>query len=218
MKIKVEIPKIRCERTTKWEWGKDEIYYAILVFAGRTGDNNEFIPSVKTPVFSKVSEVRNGVRKNSPAWRPEVNDHIIEVDDDTTTISVRLGLYERDSGDSHERLSQQFDDLIKPEGINWRAVLTESKKLILEDVNEDGELDLRDLISISTKIPELTNPMIAAGFLINVGKIIIQGIRQDDLIDERINQYNLNKTDCGLEHNFSGRGAKYDVQIKISKV
>ena len=116
MKVKIEIPKISCSRTTV-EIGKDEIFYVLMVFAGKLKDG-DFIPASSTPVFAKLSEVKEKVSKGS-SWRPAVNDFMFSIDDDVQTLGVTLALYEKDKGDVYELLQNQVSQIESASGFDW---------------------------------------------------------------------------------------------------
>lgn len=216
MKVKIEIAKIKCSRTTI-EIGKDEIFYVLMVFAGKL-KNGDFIPSSSTPVFAKLSEVKEKVSKGI-AWRPAVNDFVFTVDDDVETLGVTLALYEKDKGDVYEMLQNQVDRIETAKSFDWENTIEEAKNLILKDINNNGELDFTDIqTALSTK-PEL-NPKVIGSYLFQLAKRIGKFFSQDDLLGIANDSLAIHHKSFDVErkYHFSKFRGKYDLNLKATKV
>lgn len=216
MDLKIEIPKIHCSRTTS-EWGKDEIYYGVLVMAGRLVDG-QFVLSGEEPVFAKVSEIKKKVKKGT-AWRPTENNHIVTVDDATQVLGVTLVLYEEDNGDIRDALKESFTEIIRPDKFDWNILIEEAKAIILPDVNSNERTDFPDILSAVTSLPQITF-QVMGGFLFNIGKHVFKHLRQDDLLGEAIDAFDLSKDDFNMprEYSFRRHKGKYKVTLKVTKV
>ena len=142
MKIKVEVPKIFCNRTTR-EIGKDEIYYALLVVAGKVEDN-EFIPASKTPLFGKVSEIQKKVHKGF-GWVPEMNDCIIDIGD-AQYFAVTISLYERDNGKIYDELKKNYEEIVKPEKFDWKATMDLAVQDLSKNISSGKKAEVQDFM------------------------------------------------------------------------
>lgn len=216
MDLKIEIPKIHCARTTL-ELGKDEIYYGVLVMAGRIVEG-QFVLTGEEPVFAKVSEVKKKVKKGT-AWRPTINNHIVTVDDTTQALAVSLVLYEEDNGDSRDALQESFTEIAKPEKFDWAVLIKDAKEIVLPDVNENERTDFEDILSAVTQLPTLTFSIVG-GFLFKIGKHVFKHLRQDDLLGEASDAFDLSKEDFNLprEYSFRRHKGKYKVTLQVTKV
>ena len=216
MEIKIEVPKIHCARTTS-EIFKDEVYYGIIAIAGKM-EQDQFILSSQTPVFSKISEVKERVKEGT-SWRPSVNNHSFSIDNDSKVVAVSLVLYEKDKGDIYDQLSEQFNEIVEPNQFDWNEIIEAAKEIIIRDVNDNKKTDFEDILDAITNKPAFT-PMIIGGFLFKVVKEVVKYLRQDDLLGSTIDNFNLDEDgfDLPREYDFRRHKGKYKVGLKVSKV
>ena len=215
MKLKIEIPKIHCARTT-WELGKDEIYCGVIALAGKMNED-DFSMSGQSPIFSALSEVKKKVKKGK-TWKPDIENQIFDVDDDTEALAVTIVLYEEDDGGIHDQMKAGFDEIVKPDKFEWKGLIKDAKDILIKDVNENEKTDFEDIISAVSTRPTLT-PMIIGGFLFKLGKKVFKFLRQDDFLGSVTHLYDLNSDslDFSREHRFRKQKGKYDVQLKVTK-
>ncbi|MDX2306550.1 MAG: hypothetical protein NW226_27315 [Microscillaceae bacterium] len=213
MKIKIEIPKIFCNRTTR-EFGKDEIYYAVMVIASKV-ENNALVPSSESPLFGKVSEIKKKVEKGL-GWRPETNDLIVNIGD-AQYFAVILSLYEKDNADIYDELKKGYTQIVKPEKFNWKESMDLTVKTLAQDINKNKKTDLEDIWDAVTKKSSIT-PIVIGGLLFELAKKIYKHLRQDDLIGVNTDYFDPSEQgyDLPREYNFRKFRAKYDVMLKVS--
>ena len=215
MKVKIEVPKIFCNRTTR-EIGKDEIYYALLVVAGKVADN-EFIPASKTPLFGKVSEVQKKVHKGF-GWVPEMNNCVIDVGD-AQYFAVTISLYERDNGKIYEELKKNYEEIVKPEKFDWKATMDLAVQDLSKNITKGKDADVQDLWkAVNTK--DAITPLVIGGLLFALAKKIFKFLRQDDLLGVNTDYFDPTAQgfDLPREYNFRKFRGKYDVGLKVSVV
>ncbi len=213
MKVKIQIEKIHCARTTM-EIGKDEIFYGLLVSAGKM-NNGVFETNGNPIVFSKVSEIRK-VKKDD-GWRPKENNFVIEVGN-ADMVTATIVLYEADDKDIYEALKVKFNEVLQPDKFSWATIFEAAKDMILKDINENGEIDAEDLLSVISKKPELT-PLILSTFLFKVAKESFKYFKQDDFLGSVTDGFNLTSEGFNLprEYKFRKHRGKYNLSLKVEK-
>jgi hypothetical protein len=111
-KVKFEVTKIHCQKETRGEWGRDEIYCVAIPVIGKTQDDtidfHHIDPNkIAGRVLSgKVSTVQNRV-KSGEAWKPTMEPIEIDTGDDTA-LCVLLVLFEEDNGKLRKELIEKF--------------------------------------------------------------------------------------------------------------
>lgn len=216
MKIKIEIPQIKCSRTTI-EIGKDEIFYALMVFAGKL-DNGSFVPSSKNPVFAKVSDVKEKVSKGS-SWQPNPNDFELTIDDDITTLGITVALYEKDKGDMYKILQEQVSQIGTGSTFDWSSTIEETKDLILKDINNNNQIDYIDIEAALTNKPELS-PKVVGTYLFQLAKRLGKFFSQDDLLGVTNDSIDIGETgvDTMRKYKFSKFRGIYELSLRYQKM
>lgn len=106
MKLKINIPYIRCEKTTR-AWARDEIYFAVYVAAARR-HGDKIRPTGQAPVYTTVSAIQGAVATGFQ-WTPQLNE--IEVDiGDAEAYAMTLALYECDDPKAYEAIKRKTTD------------------------------------------------------------------------------------------------------------
>lgn len=190
MKLKVEITKIYCAKTTI-EWTPDEIYFAFIVTKGRKKENS-FIPiNNENPFGTAISEVKE--MKKGNLWKQE---NSFEFDlGDAEMFCINFGLYEKDNGELYNEMKTNLSELLEPDKFDWKEFIS------------------------NIKIPEnpdnLTEWIVP---LFNTGKYVYKHFRQDDEIGNVQFGSKLNNSNLSLpfEYKLRGIGAKYDVGFKLT--
>ncbi len=207
--------KIHCTRTTR-ELGKDEIYFVLLVVAGKM-EEGKFVKASKNALFGEVSEIQKKVKKGQ-AWRPELND--IEVDlGDAEAFSVALALYERDNADIYEELKKGVEKVIDPDAFDWNAVTEEAQKEIIQDVNENNKTDFNDVKSAINGLPNI-NILVISGFLFGLALKLFKHLRQDDLLGVNVDSFSPQSEDFGFPqiYQFNKFRGRYEVVMQVSEL
>lgn len=215
MNVKIELSKIQCTRTTR-ELGKDEIYFAILVVAGKM-ENGEFVKSDQNALTGKVSEVKTKVQKGM-AWRPELNDIIIDLGD-AEAFSVVLALYERDNAKLYEELQKGVEKSLELDSFDWNATTDEAKAEIIMDINDNNKTDFKDLKSAVKKLPNLTVVAIS-GFLLGLAMKLFKHFRQDDLLGVNVESFHPQNENFGFPqtYQFNKFRGRYEVVMQASEL
>lgn len=193
MKLKVEILKIRCERTT-YEFSYDEVYFALFIATAKQVGGDIVPGSSENALFGEVSEVKERVKAGS-IWRPELNN--IETDiGDAEAVSVSFALYEKDNGDLYENLKTNVSGAIDYSKTDW------PKEIPLPT-------------SVPTGIAGWAQLVLSLSPLI---KSIINYFRKDDLLGDI--QINLNTADPDLsfprEFEIRKQAGKYTITLLLT--
>lgn len=216
MQLHISIPKIHCARTTA-ELFPDAIFFSIVVLAGKL-EGKSFQPSSKTPIFTALSEVRTRTRRDD-AWRPEVNDFKIEVDDEVEQVAVAICLYERDKGGIYEALQEQLDLLQKPEQLDWLELLGIVKDSLVYDINKNGQTDFEDIWHALSQRPAL-GPAVIGSMLFRLAKKAIKHLQQDDLLGTVSDSFVFRQEgfDLPREYSFRRHRGLYKVALQVQGI
>ena len=137
MKLKIEIPKIHCKRKTREIFdGKDEIYYAIFLTAGKIKDGDIAL-SDKAPNYGIIapdSKKMHHKEEEFKFWIPEMQNNIVELDNDVEFIHIDYALYEKDKGETYEKMKNELNGIVIPNGLDWDSIIAEIKKFLLEEI------------------------------------------------------------------------------------
>ncbi len=117
MKIKINIPQIRCRNVTHPRTMRDEIYLGYFVTLMKPGPQG---PEIRKYISKKVSDVKYKVKKRTK-WQPEGMQTIINTED-AKAFFITMGLYEKDNGKIYKRLKETSDVLINPEEYDWSNI------------------------------------------------------------------------------------------------
>lgn len=117
MKIKIDIPQIRCRNVTHPRTDRDEIYLGYFITLMRPGEEN---PEIRKYISKKVSDVKYKVKKNKK-WAPENMTTIIDTED-AKALYITMGLYEYDNGAIYKKLKDTSDVLVEPEDYDWSVI------------------------------------------------------------------------------------------------
>jgi hypothetical protein len=220
----IEISKIHCVSPTKWEWGKDEIFYAVVAIEGKLegkfSDDNAFsdndlalVDNIKAKVVKGfVSDAKKEVRKGS-IWKPSDGNIHIKIDDTCNILSLLVILYEEDSGEKRVQLSNAFNNN------NFLFEINEKPdfKAILEKLKQSAKETAAVAAATSNKY---AIAFAIAKAVFKVSHKLIKEIRKDDLIDCQVCCCDLNNTETlslPREYIFKGDGAEYNIGIIVSE-
>lgn len=216
MKVKLQIEKICCKRTTL-EIGKDEIFCGVLVLAGKM-EAGTFKPVENKPVLlGAVSEVKKKVGKGT-TWRPAQNNFVIDIGD-ATVLSTLLLMYEADDLGIYTKVKNTLTEIVKPDTFNWAPIIKKAKDSILKDINDNGEIDAEDILSALTKKPQLA-PLVLGQFLFVLAKESFKFFKQDDFLGAVTDSFIVASDDFNLprEYPFRKHRGKYDVALRMDKI
>lgn len=118
MQLKITIPYIRCEKPT-FGFGADEVYFAVMVTAGKKVGNS-CVPSTDKRLYFKVSEVQGAVNSGTQ-WVPALNDIVVDIGD-ANAFAVSVALYECDDSQIHDQMQKEATGWITPPGIDWGKI------------------------------------------------------------------------------------------------
>ncbi|MFA8435808.1 MAG: hypothetical protein ACEPOZ_14925 [Marinifilaceae bacterium] len=116
MKLKVEIPKIRCKRTTK-EIANDQIYFGVYVGAVKSFGSQLFPAGSDRGLFASVSEVKEEVTEGA-IWCPELHCFEIQIKD-AEVFGVSVVLYEYEDVFLYEKLVSRAKGFVSPDDFNY---------------------------------------------------------------------------------------------------
>ena len=117
MKIKINIPQIRCRKVTFPRSARDEIYLGYFVTLMKPGTEG---PEIRKYISKKVSDVKYKVKKRTK-WTPEGMKTVINTED-AKAFFITMGLYEYDNGKIYKQLKETSDVLINPEEYDWSNI------------------------------------------------------------------------------------------------
>ena len=215
MKLKIEIPKIHCKRTTI-EMGKDEIYAGVIAFAGKI-ENGEFVKSVEQPIFASLTEVKDKVSKGT-IWNPILQNELFEVDDNISLVCISLLLFEEDNGKHYQKLQENFNDLLLPGKFEWSRLFEVIMAAVKDYYAENGEQFVN--LKKAFKDNAIKTVEIVGTAMFKVMKSILKHIRQDDSLGvfSTVVDFSQPGFDFDREKAFEKFRGKYYASLKISKV
>ncbi len=190
MKIKINIPQIRCRNVQHPRTMKDEIYLGYFVTLMREGSEG---PEVRKYISKKVSNVKYKVKKRTK-WNPEAMETVIETED-AKAFFINMGLYEKDNGKIYKKLRNLSDVLIKPEEYDWTSI--------------EIPTNLTDWFGWVNAVWKLT--ISSFNYFMEDDLIGIKSLAVPDLDDEGAK----NEWTGTRELKFKSRGADYRVTIQI---
>lgn len=120
MKIKINIPQIRCRRVTHPRTDRDEIYLGYFVTLMKPGTEGSEVPEIRKYISKKVSDVKYKVKKGTK-WAPEGMQTVIDTED-AKAFFITMGLYEYDNGKVYRKLKDLSDVLVEPESYDWSMI------------------------------------------------------------------------------------------------
>jgi hypothetical protein len=152
--MKLDIKSIRCARTTI-EVGKDEIYYALFVYAVKRGADGK--TKKGDPAYWHVSDVQK-FKKNG-VWLCD-DTHNISLPEDATDYIVEIGLFEMDNSTAREKMMKlgngaidhvkfPWDELEMPgswtDPMEWVASILGWGKILFKHFAQDDPLGVNML-------------------------------------------------------------------------
>jgi hypothetical protein len=196
---KITFEKVHCVRDTRGEWGRDEIFFAVFPTVVRRDGGRHDLQGHLSTIQGAVS---NGV-----VYRPQI---VIEGDKegnqitmdikDATELLLPIALYEADQQSHYNRLLQDPRFANADPEAGWGDVLQQIQALV-QSAQDKKWVEV-----------------VFGAFKIVLGAI--RAIRQDDLIDLRPIQIQLDQSFAAgpREYTFKGLGSEYRVGFRVDLV
>ncbi|MDY6932944.1 MAG: hypothetical protein SVZ03_01815 [Spirochaetota bacterium] len=216
-KYQFDVKKIHCVKPTRWEWGKDEIYFAAIAIGCKINNpNNNGISEndISGKILkAHVSDVNDKVKRET-VWAPEDSCFDFEINDENLLI-IKLMLYEEDSGRHHQSLKKAFVhnnfNIDIKDAIDYERI----KTVVWDNIKEVSK------VIIATGGNKIVIAMTVLKAIFSIAPTIIKEFKKDDFISSRVAVFILDEKDTiclPREYEFMGDGAEYKVGVELSEV